>query len=81
MNPLGWKREHQIALLGAALIGLIVGLVFALHDVNPHEHTTVYAGSSGLVRVNTYWRFVVGWSLLGGGIAGGIFYIFQLSRS
>lgn len=28
MNPLGWKREHQVALGAAALLGLALGLAF-----------------------------------------------------
>jgi hypothetical protein len=29
MNPLGWKREHQIALAGATRLGFAIGIAYA----------------------------------------------------
>jgi hypothetical protein len=35
MNPLHWKREHQIALLGAAVVGAAIGIFAGSRQIEP----------------------------------------------
>jgi amino acid transporter len=67
MNPLHWKREHQIALLGAAVVGAAIG---------------IFAGTRQVVSsADHYWIWLGIWGAAGTvmGATGG--FIRQLSRS
>jgi hypothetical protein len=78
MNPLEWKREHQIALVISILIGLMLGLAFG-YARDPHIGSFVdwfttaldpnYPGYTG-----------TGWSIFGALVAGGIVYATVLLR-
>jgi amino acid transporter len=67
MNPLHWKREHQIALLGAAVVGAAMGIFAGTRQVEP--------------SADHYWIWLGLWGAAGTamGAAGG--FIRQLSRS
>jgi hypothetical protein len=76
MNPLEWKREHQIALLISAGIGFVFGLIFGLHELN-----TPCWVSMGCIKENViYWITIVGDGICGAIIAAVIIYTVQLMR-
>ena len=91
MNPLGWKREHQIALAVAALIGMIVGPVVG------YIAYAAGAGAGGAVDFS-YWIWTcaafsgrdscafssfssIWWSFAGAIVATGIVYVRRLTSS
>jgi hypothetical protein len=67
MNPVRWKREHQIALLGAAVVGAATGIFAGTRQVEP--------------SADHYWIWLGIWGAAGTvmGATGG--FIRQLSRS
>jgi hypothetical protein len=81
MNPLRWKREHQIALLGAGIIGAVVGFIFGVRAADPYGRAFEHFGNNGMTWINTYWIVVVAWSLLAACLGSGTVYVFQLSRA
>jgi hypothetical protein len=66
MNPLRWKREHQIAFLVSALFGAGIGIFVGLRQVEP---------SSEL-----YWLHVVLWGAAGSLLAAVGAFIRQMVR-
>ena len=78
MNPLSWSREHQIALLGAALIGAALATVLGY---------LVYAAGWGEGAVpfeNWILRLFAGpiwWALFGGVIGGASIFVRNLTRA
>jgi hypothetical protein len=66
MNPLRWKREHQIAFLGAAVVGAGIGIFAGTRQVEP--------------SVNHYWLSLALWGVAGAvtGAAGA--FMRQLAR-
>jgi hypothetical protein len=86
MNPLLWKREHQIAFYCAIALGCIIGLFVGFHEA---EFSTFRWGrlycesrsSSCLWLLNGYWLQMMGWTLLGGAIGAALVYIRQLLRT
>jgi hypothetical protein len=64
MNPLHWKREHQIAFFGAAVAGAFVGFFAGIRQV----------GSSA----NIYWLLVGIWGVVGAVVAAAGAFIRQL---
>jgi hypothetical protein len=50
MNPLHWKREHQAALICAAALGFLIGMMFGLFYLNPPpRYPLVEAAAPSLV--------------------------------
>ena len=91
MNPFGWKREHQIALGVAAVIGMIVGPVVG------YLAYAAGAGAGGAVDFS-YWIWKcevfsprnscafssfssVWWSVAGAIVAAGIVYVRRLTSN
>jgi hypothetical protein len=79
MNPLRWKREHQVALAVAALIGAFVGPLvgYALYAAG--------SGAEGAIGLN-YWftgRRIGNllWAIPGAAIGAGIVYALRLARA
>ncbi len=70
MNPLAWRREHQVALLLGAVIGIAVGLV-----VDLIYHSPGHYGTYGEV-VWSYSGFR--WGGLGAIVGGAIIYVREL---
>jgi hypothetical protein len=86
MNPLEWKREHQIALACAAAIGGVAGLIFGLARTNAYDYSTwgklwCEREYSCIYLLNGYWLKVIFWTALGGSIGAALIYIRQLLRS
>jgi hypothetical protein len=53
MNPLQWKREHQLALLIGAALGCMYGLVFGLEHVSQRGTEFVWRGyDDGLTQTS-----------------------------
>lgn len=76
MNPLEWKREHQIALFISAGIGFIFGFIFELHELN-----TPCSMRFGCLKENiTYWITIVGVGIFGAMIGAAILYAVQLMK-
>jgi hypothetical protein len=68
MNPLNWKREHQIALLCASGLGALFGFIFAIQHVSPGEHPLMIFGVPGAPdsiylpwNIGCFWRFGRPW--------------------
>jgi hypothetical protein len=66
MNPLHWKREHQIAFLGAAVVGACIGIFAGTRQVEP--------------SANLYWLLVGLWGAAGAVVAAAGAFIRQLLR-
>ena len=82
MNPLHWKREHQVALVGTIALGAVLGFLFGLYEVYPYGHSLEYVKSNGALGwIDTYWLLVVARGLFGAVISGVAGYLFQLSRA
>src|SRR5260370_39068572 len=82
MNPLQWKREHQIAFLCAVGLGCLIGMLVGLRQVSPSGHSTFGAlwcegRYSCVYLINTYWLLVIMWSAIGGIVGAGAVYIQQ----
>ena len=48
MNPIRWKRDHQIAFLGAAVFGAFVGIVVGVRRTDPSASQDLYWLTLGL---------------------------------
>lgn len=80
MNPINWKREHQIALVLALIIGAVIGLVTGY---------IAYASSSGASGgvSFSYWvdnpiRYAgLWWGLGGAGVGAAVLYIKRLTSN
>lgn len=87
MNPLHWKREHQLALAISIALGAIAGVLFAWFDSPLYRLSR--ASLSGpladptqvfflwLPHVELYWP----WPVLGAVILGSLFYVARLFKA
>jgi hypothetical protein len=90
MNPLEWKREHQVALVICAGIGFIFGFMVGLHEINPYNYDlgwsvglyqTYWGWNGGMEHsINLYWLVIGAVGIFGAFIAALITYAFQLMR-
>ena len=79
MNPLNWKREHQVALGIAAVIGAVMGVLIGY---------LVYAvaqGADGAMSFGRWveyslWAAALLWAIVGALIVGGGAYVHRLFR-
>lgn len=67
MNPLRWKREHQIAFVGAAVFGACIGAFGGAQQVEP--------------SANLYWLWVGLWGTAGAVMAAAGAFIRQMFRN
>jgi len=75
MNPLGWKREHQLAGLLVCVIGGIVGLLFGwLQTPFSRDQQATAFFLEWISNLHWYWP----WPLLGALLAGLTFYVAKL---
>ena len=95
MNPLIWKREHQLALAIAAAVGCVGGLVFAHLGPNSSHWRFCFFGTNRLCLFDYDWGYeslivnwgsfvpiliVAGWALLGAILGAAVVYTRQLMR-
>ncbi len=82
MNPLAWRREHQITLILAAIVGVPFGVLFGyfLHATG--------SGASGAYPLGMWlrdWEYhpsrFFGWGTFGALAGAAIVYISHLARS
>jgi hypothetical protein len=66
MNPLRWKREHQIAFFGAAVFGACIGIFAGVRRVEQ--------------SANLYWLVVGLWGAAGAAMGASGAFIRQLLR-
>jgi hypothetical protein len=85
MNPLKWKREHQVALFCAVVLGCLAGLILGLREIKPYGHgrwIELYCSfGSCTYLLDGYWLLVILWAGLGGIIGATVVYIRQLLRA
>jgi hypothetical protein len=67
MNPLRWKREHQIAFFGAAAFGACIGIFVGVRQVEP--------------SANLYWLGVGLWGAAGAAMGASGAFIRQSLRN
>lgn len=86
MNPLEWKREHQIAFVCAIGLGCLVGILVGFAETE--TYTSFRWGTlwcerqySCVYLLNGYWLKIILWTALGGLIGAALVYIRQLLRS
>jgi hypothetical protein len=87
LNPIEWKREHQVALAGAAAIGCLGGLIFGLAWSDTFswfqwgELWCDRRHNNCFYLLNGYWLRIIFWTALGGSVGAALVYIRQLLRS
>ncbi len=86
MNPLLWKREHQIALICAVAVGTLVGLtvgVSATPDYVSFRWGRLWCdfSYSCVYLLQGYWLLIGFWAALGAVVGGTPVYVWQLLRS
>ncbi len=81
LNPLRWKREHQVALICAVGLGVFIGVLCGamLVDQNPLAHR-VWLGRSWRY-LDLYWLYVLAWGAIGAIVGGTVIYIHRLAQS
>jgi hypothetical protein len=79
MNPLKWKREHQVALGIAAIIGAVLGLLIG-YLVYVIAQGAASAMSFGRWIEYSLWAAAILWAIVGAIIFGGSVYMQRLLR-
>jgi hypothetical protein len=71
MNPLTWRREHQVAFLLGTVLGIVAGFLigFIHNDIHLSTLQQWVAGGNG-----------IRWAVLGGLFGAGVIYVQQLLR-
>ena len=77
MNPLNWKREHQVALGIAAVIGAVLGIL-AGYLVYAIAQGAGGAMSFGRWLESSIWAAALLWAIVGAFIVGGNVYVRRL---
>jgi Mg/Co/Ni transporter MgtE len=70
MNPLAWRREHQVALLLGGVLGAVIALVVGF----------MYRGLNyGTLSSELFWSWsTIRWGVLGALLGGFMIYVRQL---
>ena len=79
MNPLNWKREHQVALGIAAVIGAVLGILIG-YLVYAIARNADGAMSFGRWVEYSIWAAALSWAIVGALIVGGSVYVQRLLR-
>lgn len=80
MNPLLWKREHQLAWIVACMIGAVAGLTYAFSRIALNDSEGFTPASFFIIWLQHptwYWY----WALMGAVIAGLAFYLHRLLKA
>ena len=86
MNPLAWKREHQIALVCAIALGCLIGMIFGVF-VTPRYVSFRWGklwcdySYNCTYFLQGYWLLIVLWTFIGGLVGCGLVYVRQLLRT
>jgi hypothetical protein len=83
MNPLDWKREHQVALAVAAAIGVVGGLMVAyfMPRLGMSSSSPIsYDGTISFLFFRPYIT-VLGWAFLGAILGSAVVYVCQLLKA
>jgi sterol desaturase/sphingolipid hydroxylase (fatty acid hydroxylase superfamily) len=75
MNPLNWKREHQVALCVGTVVGIVVGALIGYATTPASNH--MFANW----LANKAWPDTGWWALICGFVGAGIVYVRQLLRA
>jgi hypothetical protein len=84
LDPREWKKEHQVALVGAISLGCLIGLIFAANTVEFYSNWWSNLGSD--ISEFYYSRRIAEvvkmlfWTVFGGLFGGSLVYITQLLR-
>lgn len=86
LNPMTWKREHQIALMLAIAIGCIGGVLVGLYSTETYSSFRWGAlwcegRYSCFYLLNGYWLKITLWASLGAAIGAALVWIRQLLRT
>jgi hypothetical protein len=91
MNPLRWKREHQVALICAIILGAFCGFTFGIWSTDPYQTMNLviipdsYPSGSMVhdwcCKIHSRLLFGPLWGLFGAGLAAALVYIRQLLRA
>jgi hypothetical protein len=83
MNPLRWKREHQIAWLLTIAVGALIGFLWGIHEAPAHSRDawgdTFTLSLSQIIEINLdslYPKSAAGMLL-----TGAVFYVWKLART
>lgn len=86
MNPLKWKREHQVAGCLICIVGAVIGILIAwigspMYRLTSHSISGEWANPTRvfllwLSHISLYWP----WPLIGAFISGSIFYIRRILK-
>lgn len=74
MNPANWKREHQVALGVAMLVGAALGILALYLSTQPP------GGYLSLWLWRRDWAELFVWPAIGALLGGGVVYVRQLLR-
>jgi hypothetical protein len=72
MNPLTWRREHQVALLLGTALGVVLGLVVGF------VHNDIHLATFGAWSADLH---SFRWGAMGALVGAGVVYIQRLLRS
>lgn len=87
MNPLSWKREHQVALLVAAVVGAFAVTTFMFRTIS--HCAARFTGSTEYYPVfGIHWGpflaecgiLIIGWPIVGAIFGAAIVYVHRLLR-
>jgi hypothetical protein len=80
LNPLRWKREHLVALIGLAIIGALAGAVFGnylFYEIITSHHLDSSDAAFGGIAA----RYMTIWAAIGAVGVALLTYFFQLLRA
>ena len=79
MNPLKWKREHQVELSIAVVVGAVLGVLIG-YLIYANAQSAGGAMSFGRWLVYSIWAAALWWAIVGVCIVGGGVYVRRLFK-
>lgn len=83
MNPLRWKREHQLALIGSGVLGGILGVLLFTAVLARSYYSDLWCGYGYYgyaCWLSGFWLRVALWMIFGAFVGAAAVYIRQLLR-